>query len=81
MCRALDGDQDVVEVPAEYLVPIKPDQQGQVVVFLSGEQKGQQRTTNYRNDNQWLMEQNEAAGDFMALVMDEDSLARIWRTD
>lgn len=80
VCRALDGSE-TLEIPAEYLVPVRPDQSGQVVIFLAGDAslKGQQRTTAYKNDNQWLMEQAE--GDIMALVMDEDSLARIWKID
>lgn len=78
-CRSLE-DNSSIEVPAEYLAPVRPDDEGQVVIFLSGgDLKGQQRTTQYKSDNQWMMEQEPS--DVVGLVMDEDCLARIWNTD
>lgn len=75
----MEDPSTVEDIPAEYLRPARPDAAGQVVVCISGisEVKGQQRTTSYENDGQWMMEAE--AGDMGALVLGEDSLCRIWR--
>lgn len=82
VCRVLEGGgSETLEIPAEYLQPVRPDGEGQEVIVISGDpaMKGQQRRTAYRNDQQWMMEQ--APSDMMALVMDENDLARIWHTE
>lgn len=78
-CVSLTDPSQVHQIPAEYLRPARPDGPGQVVVFLAGNDKGQQRTTAYMNDSQWMMEQDPS--DMMALVMDEEGLCRIWKTE
>ncbi|KAK4688473.1 transcription elongation factor SPT5, partial [Tremellales sp. Uapishka_1] len=78
-CQMLSSSEEIVDIPAEYLRPCRPDGPGQMVIFLTGtsDQKGQQRTTAYLNDGQWMME--SAPGDPMAYVMDEESLCRLWK--
>jgi transcription elongation factor SPT5 len=75
-CRSME-DQHQVDIPAEYLLPVAPDREGQVVIVIGGEHKGQQRTTQYKSDNQWMTEPE--AGDIVGAVLDENQLARIWR--
>jgi len=77
-CVSLDDPNLVEEIPAEYLRPTRPDGPGQTCVCVTGDLMGQQRTTQYENDGQWMMEQE--AEDVGALVMDGTSLCRIWRT-
>ncbi len=78
-CISLEDPREVEDIPAEYLRPARPDAAGQVVVCIAGgpEIKGQQRTTSYENDGQWMMEPE--AGDMGALVIGEESLCRIWK--
>jgi transcription elongation factor SPT5 len=79
-CRLLSDPSVVEDIPAEYLRPVRPDDSRQVVVFLNGGEgvKGQQRTTGYLNDGSWMMEADQ--GEVVGLVMDEQSLCRIWKT-
>lgn len=78
-CVSLEDSAVAEDIPAEYLRPARPDAAGQVVVCIAGgpEIKGQQRTTSYENDGQWMMVPE--AGDMGALVLGEESLCRIWR--
>ena len=79
ICRAIEDPSKTVEIPAEYLLPVRPDREGQMSIVIAGDQslKGQQRHTAYKNDTSWMMEQDQ--GDVVALVLDEDCLARIWK--
>ena len=78
-CVSVENPKITEDIPAEYLRPARPDAAGQVVVCIAGgpEMKGQQRTTSYENDGQWMMEAE--AGDMGALVIGEESLCRIWK--
>jgi transcription elongation factor SPT5 len=75
--EALD-DRSIREIiPVEYARPVRPDASGQVCVGVVGEAKGTQRTTEYENEGQWMM---EIEGDDPAqLVFDTASLCRIWK--
>lgn len=74
-CVSVSDPSNSEVVPAEYLRPARPTQPGQVVVIIAGDAKGQQRTTSYENDGQWMMEAE--AGDM--LVLPGESLCRIWK--
>jgi transcription elongation factor SPT5 len=74
-CVSISDPSTSEVVPAEYLRPARPTQPGQVVVIIAGDAKGQQRTTSYENDGQWMMEAE--AGDM--LVLPGESLCRIWK--
>lgn len=76
-CVSLD-DGAIEEIPAEYLRPVKPDGPGQLCICVVGESKGAQRTTQYENDGQWMMEPE--VDDMGAMVMDGAGLCRLWRT-
>ncbi|WWC65232.1 transcription elongation factor SPT5 [Kwoniella dejecticola CBS 10117] len=78
-CISLDSGDIIEDIPAEYLRPSKPDQQGQVVVCIGGgpDTKGQQRTTQYENGGSWMMELDH--GDLAPLVLEAGDLCRIWK--
>jgi transcription elongation factor SPT5 len=77
-CVPLDNPSGETEdVPAEYLRPARPTAAGQVVVIIAGEAKGQQRTTSYENDGQWMMEAEQ--GDAGMIFVAGESLCRIWK--
>jgi transcription elongation factor SPT5 len=74
---ALDDPGLVEKIPAEYARPVRPDGQGQLCVAILGDNKGAQRTTQYENDGQWMMELE--AEDVTPLVVDTAGLCKIWR--
>lgn len=78
-CVLLDDTSIVEEIPAEYLRPCKPDGPGQMVIIIAGGDgvKGQQKTTSYLNDGQWMMEMD--GGGMGAMVIPEEHLCRIWK--
>lgn len=76
---ALDDPTLVEMLPSEYARPVRPDGSGQVCVTILGDNKGSQRTTQYENDGQWMMEMEP--DDASQLVMDGQALCRIWRLD
>ncbi|ODN82947.1 transcription elongation factor SPT5 [Cryptococcus amylolentus CBS 6039] len=76
VCVQLDDPSVVEEIPAEYLRPSKPDGQGQVVVCIGGDFKGQQKVTQYENGGSWMM---DTGGDLAPLVIDGNDLCRIWK--
>lgn len=80
-CYVVSGPEEgtAIDIPAEYLTPVRPDEAAQAVIAISGDHRGTQRKTDYQNEGQWLMEKEDE--DVMALVISEDQLARIWRTD
>ena len=67
------------EIPAEYLRPARPTGAGQTVVVIAGEtvSTGQQLTTAYLDDNQWMMVPLE--GQMVGSVLDGTDLCRIWK--
>lgn len=81
VCRLLSNLSETIEIPAEYLLPVRPEGPGQMVIFIGGDLslRGQQRKTFIKDQEQWMMEQDES--DVVALVMDEQSLARIWNVE
>jgi transcription elongation factor SPT5 len=74
---ALDDPTFKEMLPSEYARPVRPDGSGQVCVTILGDNKGSQRTTQYENDGQWMMEMEP--DDASQLVMDGQALCRIWR--
>lgn len=70
----------VENVPAEYLRPARPTLPGQVVVVIGGDgtMKGQQRTTEYADQGQWMMRPEN--GEMVPAVLGEGDLCRIWKT-
>lgn len=80
-CYVVSGPEEgtQLDIPAEYLVPVHPDDSGQTVIAIAGDQRGTQRRTSYKDDSVWLMEMDQDAGDVVALLIKEEELARIWQ--
>ena len=80
-CRCtLISDPTVLEsIPAEYLRPARPTAAGQVVVVIGGDtaDKGQQLTTDYQYEKQWMMQAQHPGA--MGSVLDGADLCRIWK--
>jgi transcription elongation factor SPT5 len=78
-CYVVSGADEgkQVDIPAEYLVPVRPDGSGQSVIAIAGDHRGTQRRTQYKNDDVWLLDQE--AGDVVPLLIEEVDLARIWQ--
>jgi transcription elongation factor SPT5 len=74
---SVDDPTLVERIPAEYARPVRPDNSGQVCVTVLGDNKGQQRTTQYENEGSWMMEME--ADDMVGAVMETNNLCRIWR--
>ncbi|ORY31230.1 hypothetical protein BCR39DRAFT_465969 [Naematelia encephala] len=77
-CVLLTDPNVTEDIGAEYLRPGKPTMPGQVVVVVAGPARGQQRTTQYQNDDLWMMELEQ--GDVQQLVIPDRHLCRIWKT-
>jgi transcription elongation factor SPT5 len=79
-CVLLSDPSVTADIPAEYLRPVRPNAPGQLVIVVNGPegQKGQQRTTDYLNEGQWMMVPEPGLGEAVPMIVAESELCRIW---
>jgi transcription elongation factor SPT5 len=70
------------DIPAEYLRPVQPTAPGQAIIVINGPDgiKGQQRTTEYLNEDQWMMVPDQSVGEVVPMIVGGGDLCRIWQS-